>query len=154
MEILQFPPEIFKVIDPKAFGICRTATFSSYFLWSWFTGLALHYFWNFTVVVHLFPVCNFEGLLIDAYWDNLETAVARKEWSVKYPLIPALYTAIIVSFHDGIEFVVTQRDSRKPANIIGYESSQLWGGIVWVGNVRGYETSEFSSSKKHYLEIL
>ena len=66
---------------------------------------------------------------------------------MKYPLIPALYTAIIVSFHDGIEFAVTQRDSRKPANIIGYESSQLWGGIVWVGNVRGYETSEFPLKK-------
>ena len=73
---------------------------------------------------------------------------------MKYPLIPALYRAIIVSFYDRIEFVVTQRDSRKPANIIGYESSQLWVRIVWVGNVRGYETSGFPSSKRHYLEIL
>ena len=61
---------------------------------------------------------------------------------MKFPLIPALYTAIIVSFHDGIEFVVTQRDSRKPRKhywvriISTLVTNRLGRKRPWVRNVR------------------
>ena len=56
MVILQFPPEIFKVIYPKDLEFAQQQRF----LWLWFqwTGLAL--FWK--VVVHLFPAARLAQL--------------------------------------------------------------------------------------------